>query len=501
MTLDRRQLIAAAAAAAVAPTAKAAEAPPLRGVWLSGNPVQARLGKDGQAFGPAYEVAKALAKKLRRPLEFTAVPGTETVLERVRSGAADIAFIAYDPARSAGLLFTAPYVMSANQFAVPIASKITSAAEVDRAGVKLGAIPADAGGLFLQRTLKAATLLPMASADAAVAELQAGKVDVIGANGQRLADMLPTQGGFRILPGSFFAVPQAVAVRGGQDELRKTADAVIAQMIASGGMRAVIKGAGLTGAELPPPKARPVTAAQAKAILAPTGKLRAAINYGNTVLAQRNEKTGALTGVSVVLARTLAQRLGVPVEFLLFPVSGQVFDALEKGAWDIAFMAVEPERAVKIDFTAPYAMIDGTYLVRSDAPFRKVADLDAPGVTIAVGTATAYDLYLGRNLKQARLKRAPTSIAAVEMFMADPSLAGAAGVRQVLVDASRGKSGYRVIEDRYSRIDQAMAVPKGRPAAGAAYVRAFLEEMKASGAVRKALDETGQDGAVVAPPA
>lgn len=246
--------------------------------------------------------------------------------------------------------------------------------------------------------------------------------------------------------------------------------------------------------------ARSVSIAEARDSLAPTGRLRAAINYGNTVLAQKNPATGELAGVSVVLARTLGQRLGVPVDLVGFPAAGMVFDAMEKGVWDVAFMAVEPERAVKIDFSPPYVMIDGTYMVRSEAPYRSVADLDKPGLTIAVATGAAYDLYLSRNLKSAALKRAPTSQAAVEMFLADDRLAAVAGVRQFLVDASRGKPGLRVIEDRYSRIDQAMAVPRGR-GAGAAYVRAFIEEMKATGVVRKALDATGQDGAVVAPPA
>ena len=243
--------------------------------------------------------------------------------------------------------------------------------------------------------------------------------------------------------------------------------------------------------------ANPSTAEAARS-LAPTGRLRAAINLGNGVLAQRDRNTGELAGASVVLATTLGQRLNLPVDLIPFDAAGRVFDSLESGAWDVAFLAIEPERATKIDFSPPYVYIDGTYLVRADAPFRRVDDLDGEGVTISVGRGAAYDLFLTRTIRNAELKRAATSPAAIEVFLAGGADA-AAGVRQALMDAARGRRDLRVLEDRFTRIDQAMAVPRGRDA-GAAYVKVFLEEMKASGRVRTALDATGQDGAVVAPP-
>lgn len=271
-------------------------------------------------------------------------------------------------------------------------------------------------------------------------------------------------------------------------------------MLAYGGIAAAFTEAGSAGAE--PSRMQVPSVADARAALAPSGKLRAAINYGNTVLAQKDEKTGALTGVTVVLARTLAARLGVPLEMIPFPAAGQVFEAMGQNLWDVAFMAVEPERAVKIDFSAPYVSIDGTYLVRASSPYRTVADLDKPGVRVSVARGAAYDLYLSRNLKNAEIVRGATGVEAVDMFLAGKErLDAAAGVRQFLADAARGKPDYRVLADRFSQIDQAMAVPRGRPPAGAAYVRAFVEEMKASGLVRKALDDTGQDAANVAPPA
>ena len=240
-----------------------------------------------------------------------------------------------------------------------------------------------------------------------------------------------------------------------------------------------------------------VSAAEAVRDLAPGGRLRVAINLGNGVLAQKDAKTGELGGVSVMLAKALGEQLHVPVDMTSYPAAGEVFDAM--GKWDVAFLAVEPERAEKIQFSDPYVYIDGTYMVRTDSPYQKVADLDKDGVRISVSRGAAYDLYLTRNLKHAQIMRAPATPSAIALFM-NEKLDAAAGVRQALVDAARGKPEYRVLADRYTRIDQAMAVPKGHPV-GAAYIHSFLEQMKASGKVRTALDATGQDGAVVAPPA
>ena len=237
--------------------------------------------------------------------------------------------------------------------------------------------------------------------------------------------------------------------------------------------------------------------AQAAQSLAPSGRLRVAINLGNTVLAQRNH-AGELTGISVLLARRLAERLKLPTDLISYQAAGMVFDGLDKGEWDLAFLAVQPERASKIDFSPPYVFIEGTYLVRADAPFRHAADLDRKGVRIAVGKGAAYDLYLSRTLKSAELVRAPTSPAAVELFAAQ-KLDAVAGVRQFLDSSAHATAGARVLPDSFQRIDQAIGVPKGRTA-GAAYVRTFIEEMKRSGEIRKDLDATGQVDARVSQP-
>lgn len=241
----------------------------------------------------------------------------------------------------------------------------------------------------------------------------------------------------------------------------------------------------------------PTPSAEALNDLAPTGVLRAAINFGNPVLAQRNAETGQPQGVSVSLAVELGRQLGVPVEFVTYDAAGKVFEALAQQQWNVAFLAIEPVREAQVAFSEPYVIIEGTYLVKNDSAFLKVEDLDHPGVRIAVGQGAAYDLYLSRTQQHASLVRAPTSAGAVDLFL-DEGLDAAAGVRQPLLKVAEANSELRVLEGYFTSIRQAMGVPV-QCIAGAAYVRAFLEEQKANGFVRKALADSGQSDVTVAP--
>jgi polar amino acid transport system substrate-binding protein len=231
--------------------------------------------------------------------------------------------------------------------------------------------------------------------------------------------------------------------------------------------------------------------------LAPTGRLRAAINFGNPVLAQRDPATGAPRGVSAELARALSRRLGVPVDFVPFEAAGKVFEALKTGAWDVAFLAIDPIRAAEIDFTAPYVVIEGTYLVRANSPLQTVDDVDHAGVRIAAAQGSAYELFLTRALKHAQLMRTPSAAAAIESFFKD-EVEALAGVRQALVALAKAHADLRVMSGRFMAIEQAMGTPKGRKA-GAGYLREFVATMKSSGFVANALAQTGQVDATVAP--
>jgi polar amino acid transport system substrate-binding protein len=237
----------------------------------------------------------------------------------------------------------------------------------------------------------------------------------------------------------------------------------------------------------------------AVADLAPSARLRAGINYGNPVLVQRDPHTGGPKGLAVDLAQELGRRLGVPVELVTYDAAGKMADAVKTGAWDVAFLAVDPVRGADIAFTAPYLEIEGVYLVPAGSPIQGNEDVDRAGVRVAVGKGSAYDLYLTRELKHAQLVRAPTSPAAVEMF-AREKLEVSAGVKQQLVAAVPTIPGSHVLPGRFMAIGQAAGVPHGREA-GAAYVRAFIEDVKASGFVARSLARHGIEGATVAPPA
>ena len=232
--------------------------------------------------------------------------------------------------------------------------------------------------------------------------------------------------------------------------------------------------------------------------LGPTGRLRAAINFGNVVLAGR-DASGAPGGISVDIARELADRLGLALDLVPFDAAGKVTASAGAGLWDVAFLAADPARAGEIAFTAPYVVIEGTYAVRDDSPLRDVAEFDRDGIRIAVGRGSAYDLFLTRALARATLVRAETSEAAIHLFVAD-GLEAAAGVKQPLVAFARDTPGYRVIPGRFTAIEQAMGVPRGRDV-GAAYLRGFVEELKRSGFVAEALVRHRQLDAAVAPAA
>jgi polar amino acid transport system substrate-binding protein len=232
--------------------------------------------------------------------------------------------------------------------------------------------------------------------------------------------------------------------------------------------------------------------------LAPTGKLRVGINYGNPVLATRDPAGGELRGVAVDLGRELGRRLGVPVELVGYDAAGKMVGGL-KTVWDVAFLAVDPGREGEISFTAPYIEIEGAYLVSPGSPLRTIAEVDREGVRIALAAKAAYDLFLSRTLRHARLVHAPDPGAAFDLLVAGKADV-LAGVRQTLI-ANAGKlPGSRVLEGRFMAIGQALGMPKGHDT-GAKYLREFIENVKASGLVARAIEKAGIRGVTVAPEA
>jgi polar amino acid transport system substrate-binding protein len=221
--------------------------------------------------------------------------------------------------------------------------------------------------------------------------------------------------------------------------------------------------------------------------LAPTGTIRAAINLGNVVLAQKDEM-GQPKGITVDLARELGKRLAVPVQLVPFDAAGKVFEANKGGTLDIMFLAIEPVRAAEIAFTAPYVIIEGSYMVPKDSALMKNEELDRPGIRIGVNTGSAYDLFLTRTLKQAALVRSPNGM---ESLVSD-KLEAAAGVKQALQQFAARRSDLRLLDGGFMEIRQAMGTPQGRPV-GARYLRDFVEEMKRSGFVAEAVKRHNQN--------
>lgn len=227
------------------------------------------------------------------------------------------------------------------------------------------------------------------------------------------------------------------------------------------------------------------------------GALRVALSLGNPVLARRAGAGAPLAGLGVDLSEELARRLAVRLELLAFDSPLPVVQAGLQGAWDVAFMSVQPERARQLDFTAPYMVMESTYLVREGAAFRSALDIDREGVGIAVAKGGFYDLRLARTLQRAHLVRCENFAAACEALQ-HARVDAVAGLRQPLAAFSATHPGLRVLEGRFAAVEQGIALHKGR-SAGLRYLNAFLAQMKAGGLIAQGLERSAEAQAGAAP--
>lgn len=238
--------------------------------------------------------------------------------------------------------------------------------------------------------------------------------------------------------------------------------------------------------------------------LAPTGKLRAGINYANAVIATRDAQTGELRDVSVDLMRELARRLGVPLELTGFDFSGKLTDALNAGALDIGGIAggAGTGREGTLDFTAGYLQIETTYLVAPGSSIQRLDEVDRPGVRVGVADKSAFQPFLARTLKQAQLLTGPGNPTAFGLLQSG-KVEVLAGLRHQLREVAPKLPGSRVLDGRFLVVEQTLAIrrlPPGREA-GLRYLRDFVEEMKASGFVARSLALHGNSHVPVSPPA
>lgn len=230
--------------------------------------------------------------------------------------------------------------------------------------------------------------------------------------------------------------------------------------------------------------------------LAPTGVLRVGINLGNPLLVTGRTATGDPCGVAPDLGVAVAAALGVEVRYVSFASPSAVADAVGTGGWDIALIGAEPQRARRIDFTAAYVEIEATYLVRAGSPVEVIADVDAPGVRIAVTGGAAYCLWLERSLRHATLVTADSLPAAVELFaVGQADVLG--GLRTALLGDAARFPGARVLDGRFSVVQQAIGTAKGNPA-GLGFLQAFVTDATASGLVADLIARHGVTGLLVA---
>jgi polar amino acid transport system substrate-binding protein len=232
--------------------------------------------------------------------------------------------------------------------------------------------------------------------------------------------------------------------------------------------------------------------------LAPTGVLRAGINLSNFLLVTGKSQTGDPQGVSPDMAAEIARRLGVPVKYVPFKTPGELADMADKGMWDIGLIGAEPQRAETIAFTAAYVEIEATYLVPAGSSLKAIADVDRPGVRIAVTGRSAYGLWLDRNIRQAELVRSDSLDSAYDQFVRD-KLDALAGLRPRLLSDVRKLPGARILDGQFSAVQQAVGTAR-KNTAGAAFLREFVEDAKASGLVAKLIERHKVIGLSVAPP-
>lgn len=233
--------------------------------------------------------------------------------------------------------------------------------------------------------------------------------------------------------------------------------------------------------------------------LAPTGTLRAGINLGNFLLVTGKSPSGDPEGVAPDMARAIAERLGVKLELVPFKTPGELADAAGSDFWDIGLIGAEPARAERIAFSAAYVEIEATYLVPAGSALRSIAEVDRPGIRIAVSARSAYDLWLVRNIRQAQLVHADGIDAAFNLFVND-KLEALASLRPRLLTDVVKLPGARILDGQFTAVQQAVGTARTNVAA-AAFLRGFVEEAKASGFVASLIARHHAAGLSVAPAA
>ncbi|MGE4239115.1 transporter substrate-binding domain-containing protein [Ramlibacter sp.] len=232
--------------------------------------------------------------------------------------------------------------------------------------------------------------------------------------------------------------------------------------------------------------------------LAPTGRLRVALNSANGVLAASRTTSERPAGVTIDLSRELARRLGLDVAFEECDTPGKALRVLAAGDADLSFFAVDPLRAQEVHFTRPYVEIECGYVARDNSPLVRGDDVDQTGCTVFVFETSAYDLYLTRTLRHATIVRVREQAKVLDAFLQHQGLAALAGIKPSLIVTAERTPGLRMLEGGFPGVGQAMALPRRCGAATQAYLEQFAQEMIEGGFIGAALERHGIQGARVA---
>ena len=236
---------------------------------------------------------------------------------------------------------------------------------------------------------------------------------------------------------------------------------------------------------------------EARQALAPTGKLRVGLQLGSPHNVIRDSQSGEMKGVAFDLGKEFARRLGVPFEPVLYPSVGALLDGGKTGAWDVAFVGFSPARAKEWDFTALHLEIEFGYLVPAGSGISTMADVDRPGIRVAVQEKSQPDTFLSRTVKNAVVVRASSLAETLELLKSGRADA-IFSIKPSLFEASNQLPGSRVLDGRSGIDPHAMAMPKGR-GVGVAYARQFIEDAKSEGLVKAAIERAKVCGVAVAP--
>lgn len=234
---------------------------------------------------------------------------------------------------------------------------------------------------------------------------------------------------------------------------------------------------------------------EARQALAPSGNLRVGLLLGSPTHVIKDGASGEMSGVGFDLGKELARRMGVPFEPILYPSIGAVLDSGKAGSWDVAFVGVTPGRAKDFDFAPTHLEVEFGYLVPAGSSIVTMADVDRPGVRVALQERSGPDVFFSPLLKNVAMVRASSNPGTLELVKSGRAdVMGS--IKPILFELSKQYPGSRVLDGRPGIDPHAMAIPKGREA-GAAYARKFIEDAKSEGLVKAAIERVGMRGALV----